>query len=104
MKVLLKSSFQDLLSKDNLFIIHHQNMQSLATKIYKILNNLLGGTIDGLFTLLTEIYFLPSEQELVIPKVSTVSTEKNSLDILVPLFGIQFQVISGTPNHTINSL
>lgn len=104
MKVLLKSSFQDLLSKDNLFIIHHQNMQSLAAKIYKILNNLLGGTIDGLFTLRTEIYFLPSEQELVIPKVSTVSTEKNSLDILVPLFGIQFQVISGTPNHTINSL
>ena len=104
MKVLLKSSFQDLLSKDNLFIIHHQYMQSLATKIYKILNNLLGGTIDGLFTLRTEIYFLPSEQELVIPKVSTVSTEKNSLDILVPLFGIQFQVISGTPNHTINSL
>ena len=41
MKVLLKSSFQDLLSKDNLFIIHHQNMQSLAAKIYKILNNLL---------------------------------------------------------------
>ena len=51
MKVLLKSSFQDLLSKDNLFIIHHQNMQSLAAKIYKILNNLLGGAIDGLFTL-----------------------------------------------------
>ena len=26
-------------------------MQSLAAKIYKILNNLLGGAIDGLFTL-----------------------------------------------------
>ena len=40
------SSFQDLLNKYNSFTIHHQNIQSLATKIYKTLNDLPGGTFE----------------------------------------------------------
>ena len=41
------SSFQDLLNKYNSFTIHHQNIQSLATKIYKTLNDLPGGTFES---------------------------------------------------------
>ena len=73
------SSFQDLLNKDNLFTIHHQNTQFLATKIYKTLKNLPGGIFKGLFTLRTDGYSLRSEQELIIPKVSAVLKGKNSL-------------------------
>ena len=62
------SSFQDLLNKDNSFTIHHQNIKSLATEIYKTLrkdkNNLPGGTFEGLFTLGADSYSLRSEQEL----------------------------------------
>ena len=62
------SSFQDLLNKDNSFTIHHQNIKSLATEIYKTLrkgkNNLPGRTFEGFFTLGADSYYLRSEQEL----------------------------------------
>ena len=35
-----KSSFQDLLMKDNSFSIHERNIQILAIEIYKFLNGL----------------------------------------------------------------
>ena len=35
-----KSSFEDLLMKDNFFSLHERNIQSLATEIYKFLNGL----------------------------------------------------------------
>ena len=72
-------TFHNLQNKDNLFIIHHQNIQSLATEIYKTLDNLPGGTVEDLFTLRTDSYSLCSEQELIIPKVSTVLKRKYSL-------------------------
>ena len=63
------SSFQDLLNKDNSFTIHHQNIQSLATKIYKTL----------LVTLRTDSCSLRLKQEFIMPKVSTALKGKNSL-------------------------
>ena len=39
------TSFEDLLIKDNSFTIHHQNIQSLATEIYKALNDLPAGNL-----------------------------------------------------------
>lgn len=35
-------SFEDLLIKDKMCMIHHQNIQSLAIEIYKTMNNLTG--------------------------------------------------------------
>ena len=55
------SSFQDLLNKDNSFTIHYQNIQTLATKTYKTLNNLPEDTFEGLFTITTDGYSLHSE-------------------------------------------
>ena len=72
-------TFQDLLDKDNAFAIHHQNFQPLATKIYKTLNNLPGRTLEDLCTLRTDSYSLRLEQELIIPKISTVLKGKTSL-------------------------
>ena len=86
-------TFHNLQNKDNLFTIHHQNIQSLATEIFKTLDNLPGGTVEDLFTLKTDSYSLRSEQELLIPKVSTVLKGNIHLDILVPLYEIQLQVI-----------
>ena len=64
-------------TKDNSFTIHDQNTQSLATKIYKTLSNFHGGTFKVIFTLRTNSFSLRSEQELIIPKVSTVLKGKN---------------------------
>ena len=63
------SSIQDVLNKKNLFKIHHQNIQSSAIKIYNTLNNLL--CFECLYAGRTDSYSLLSEQELIIPKVST---------------------------------
>ena len=49
-------SFQDLLNTDNSFTIQHQNIQSLATEIFKTINNLPGATFEGLFTIRTDSY------------------------------------------------
>ena len=34
------SSFEELLKKDKSFYIHHRNIQSLATELFKVKNNL----------------------------------------------------------------
>ena len=73
------SSFEDVLNKDNLCTIHHQNIQSLATEIYKTLNNLPGGNFEGLFTVKTDSYSPCSEEELIIPKVNAILKRKTSL-------------------------
>ena len=52
-------------------------MQSLATKIHKILNNLSGGTFQGLFTLMTDSYSLCSDQELIFSNASENLKVKN---------------------------
>ena len=72
------SSSQDLLSKDNSFTIHHQNIHSLTTETYETLNNFPGENFEGLFSQRRDSYSLRSEQELIIPKVSTVLEEQIS--------------------------
>ena len=45
------SSFQELLSKDNSFAVHHFNVQSLAIEMFKVINNIAATIIDDLFTI-----------------------------------------------------
>ena len=39
------TSFEELLVKDKTFRIHHQNIQSLAIEMYKVVDNLPGGNL-----------------------------------------------------------
>ena len=57
------TSFEELLVKDKTFTIHHQNIQSLAIKIYKAVNNLQGGN-------LSEFFNLRSRSELTVPSIN----------------------------------
>ena len=43
------TSFEELLVKDITFTIHHQNIESLAIKVYKAMNNLPGGNLSEFF-------------------------------------------------------
>ena len=43
------STFQQLLEKDNSVSIHHRNLQTLATKMFKISNNLSPGIVKEMF-------------------------------------------------------
>ena len=45
-----KSFFDELLEKDNSFIIHHRNIQRLSTEIYRFLNGLFPSIMGNLKT------------------------------------------------------
>ena len=45
------SSFQELLEKNNLVTIHHRNIHSLATEMYKVFNNLSNDVNQEIFPL-----------------------------------------------------
>ena len=51
-----ESNFNQLLEKDNSVTIHHRNIQSLATEIYKTLNNLNPIFMKEIFSLKTHNY------------------------------------------------
>ena len=44
-----KSPFEELLRKENIFSIHHRNLQVLATEIFKIKNNIAPEILNSIF-------------------------------------------------------
>ena len=55
------SSFKELLSKDGTFTIHEQNIQNLAIKMFKALNDLSTPDFSELFQLNESLYSLRSK-------------------------------------------
>ena len=73
------TSFENLLIKDKSFMIHHQNIQSLAIEIYKAIHNLPGGNLSEFFVRNNHNYNLRYESELLQPNVNTVFKGQNSI-------------------------
>ena len=73
------TSFEELLIKDKTFAIHHQNIQSLAIKMYKAVNNLPGGKLSEFFVGNNHNYNLRSRSELTVPSINTVFKGQNSI-------------------------
>ena len=72
-------SFVELLVKDKSFTINHQNIQSLAIKMYNAVNNLPGGNLNEFFVRNNPNYNLCSRSELTVPSISTVFKGQNSI-------------------------
>ena len=75
------SSLQELLSKDDTFTIHEQNIQNLATEMFKVLNDLSTPDFSELFELNESFYDLTSNgpQKLSIPNINSVRFGKGSI-------------------------
>ena len=73
------STFDQLLTMDKSFCIHHQNIQRPLIEIYKALHNISGNSLKDLFVKRESTISLRTKPELVIPSVSSVLKGKNSL-------------------------
>ena len=72
-------SFEELLVKDKIFTINHQNIKSLAIEMYKVVNNLPGGNLSDFFVRNDHNYNLRSKSELTVPSINTVFKGQNSI-------------------------
>ena len=58
---------------DNLFTIHHRNLQKLATEMYKVKNNLSPSFMKSIFPLSRNAYNLHDDHDFKTENIRTVS-------------------------------
>ena len=59
------------------------NIQSLATEMFKVINNIAATIIDDLFTTYNS-YNIHSKSKFVVPSVRTVDNGQNSIQLRFP--------------------
>ena len=62
--------FEDMPIEDKAFAIHHQNISSLAIKIYEAINNLPGQILSKFLVRKNQNYKLCPESKLLVPNVN----------------------------------
>ena len=60
-----ESTLEDLLTKDESFTIHHCNIQTLATELFKVYNNLFYTVLGNRFYRNNNGYYLRSKSDFV---------------------------------------
>ena len=77
-------SFENLLSLDETFTIHHRNLQKLATEMFKIKNNLSPSFMNNIFADSTNPYNLRNAQEFGTTNVHTVHNGTETISFRGP--------------------
>ena len=78
-------TFEELLKKDGSFTIHHSNIRTLSTELYKVYHNLSQTIFSDLFRRNINSYNLPLKPDFVIPQVRTVLKGSNSIRYYGPI-------------------
>ena len=78
-------TFDELLEKDGSFIIHHYNIQTLCTELYKVYHNLSQSIFSELFTQNNSTYNLWSKSDFVIPQMSILFKGSSSISFYGPI-------------------
>ena len=77
-------TFQELLNKDNFLLIHHRNLQVLATEIFKIHRSLSPDILREIFVPKISLYNLCRNNAFQRRQVHSVYQITESLSILGP--------------------
>ena len=75
-------SFQELLTKDKSFCIHHRNIQSLTIELFKVKNNLSKRIMCDIFETRNLDYSLRSQIDFIRTRVNISSFGLSSLEYL----------------------
>ena len=78
------STFQQLLEKDNSVSIHHRNVQTLATEMFKISKNLPSEIVKEIFQERIVSYNLRSNNSFTSHRVDSIYHRTESLSFLGP--------------------
>ena len=79
-----RSSFEDLLEKDNSVSIHHKNLQALAMEMFKIHTKTFSKIMQEVFLVKEQRnYNLRNQTDFVIPQVKSVNYGLESIRVLV---------------------
>ena len=78
------STFQQLLEKDNSVSIHHRNVQTLATEMFKISKNLPSEIVKEIFQERIVSYNLRSNNSFTSHRVDSIYHRTESLSFLAP--------------------
>ena len=78
-----QSSFQELLTKNQSFTIHEQNIQTLAIELYKVVNNISPEIMKFIFPLKNELRY-SNENIFNTTNIRTVSWGTESLRHIGP--------------------
>ena len=92
-----KSSFTELLNRNNSYCVHHKNIQFLAIELYKIKNNISTQIMSELFPLRDNSFLLRNQTDFATSTVNTSSYGISSLRF----FGTK--IWSEVPNNIKNS-
>ena len=67
-----RSSFKDLLDKDERVSIHVKNLQTLALELFKVSKNLSEAIASEIFEKENNVYDMRNPFEFVLPKVHSI--------------------------------
>ena len=100
------STFQQLLEKNNSVSIHHKNLQTLATEMFKISNNLSPEIVKKIFQERIVQYNLRSYNKFASRQVNSVNHVTESLSFLGPkiweLVPLEIKANKGIFKSTVN--
>ena len=81
-----RSSFKDLLEKDNSVSIHHKNLQALVTEMFKVYNKTSPEIMQEIFTIKEQgEYNLRNQEDFVVPHVKSVNFGFESIRYIGPI-------------------
>ena len=78
-------TFDKLLEKDESFIIHHYNIQTLCIELCKVYHNFSQNIFSELFTQSNSTYNMRSKSDFVITQVNTVFKRSSSIIYYDPI-------------------